>query len=176
MKILALVLSLLLSCNFAVADPLRGAMVRKALVNGALNNQSIPNNMYNPYAKLIVDQVIYDTENCFDPLDSSFIVPVGVSYAIIAVQVTWGNSTAGNRQLVILRKSPLNVNPNAYEFFTGDPVATQVANDQTDQSARTPVAIPVIAGERYAAFPYQTSGGNLVIMGGTGTIFGITFF
>jgi len=170
------VLCALLSSPAVASDPLRGAMVRKALVNGALNNQTIPNNTFNPYAKLIFDQVVYDTESCFDPVDSAFVIPAGVSYAVIAVQATWGNSVAGNRQLVILRKSPLNVNPNAYEFFTGDPVATQVANDQTDQSARTPAAIPVIAGERYAAFPYQTSGAGLVIMGGTGTVFGIQFW
>lgn len=150
-------------------------MVRKALVNGALNNQSIPNNTV-PYPVLIFDQVVYDTESCFDPSDSSFVVPAWASYAIVAVQATWGNNGNGNRQLVILRKSSRNVNPNAYEFFPGDPVATQVANVQTDQSARTPVPIPVIPGEHYAAFPYQTSGVALDIMGGTGTIFGITFF
>lgn len=175
MKRLLSVLLAMVALSVPADAAYRGAMVRKALVNGALNNQSIPNNAV-PYPVLIFNQVVYDTENCFDPSDSSFIIPAGVGYARISVQATWGNSGNGNRQLVILRKSPLNVNPNAYEFFTGDPVATQVANVQTDQSTQTPGAIPVVPGEHYAAFPYQTSGAGLDIMGGTGTVFGIQFW
>jgi hypothetical protein len=57
-------------------------------------------------------------------------------------------------------------------------VSTQLANTTTttDMSAQTPGAIPVEPGEHYAAFPYQDSGDNLSISGGTGTVFAIQFW
>ena len=50
-KFLAVLFCVFLCCNLAeAADPLRGAMVRKALLDGAVVDQSIPNNTSNPYA------------------------------------------------------------------------------------------------------------------------------
>lgn len=169
---LAIVLGLAFPANAAY----RGALVRKALVGGAAVNQSIPN-AASPYPALTFDQVIYDTEGCYDATDNSFVIPAGVTFATIGLQVVWVNNSTGLRQIVIQRKSPLNVDPTKYEFFPGDPVSTQQANTNTttDMETHTIAAIPVVAGERYKAFPLQTSGAALDISGGTGTVFGISF-
>jgi len=153
-KFPAILFCVILYCNFAeAADPLRGAMVRKALLGGQAVDQSIPNNTLNPYALLTFNQVIYDTDGAFDPSDSSFVIPAGVHFARINVQAVWRYNTKGIRQIVILRKSPRNVDPNKYEFFTADPVSTQLANTSTttDMGAQTSDTIPVEPGEHYAA-------------------------
>jgi hypothetical protein len=71
---------------------------------------------------------------------------------------------------VIQRKSPLNVDLTKFEFFSGSPVSTQQANTNTttDMETGTVSLVPVQAGEEYAAFPLQTSGGDLAISGCTG--------
>lgn len=153
------------------------ALVRKALNNGAAVNQTIGSSQV-PYPVLTFNQVIHDNLNSFDPSDSSFVIPAGITFAEFRAQVVWLNNSSGIRQLVILRKSPLNVDPTKFEFFTADPVATQEANGgtTTDMETGTVGLIPVQEGERYAAFPLQTSGGPLAISGGTGTVFGAKFY
>jgi hypothetical protein len=153
------------------------ALVRKAIVNGAAVNQAVANNQQ-PYNVLTFDQVIHDNLSSFDSSDSSFVIPEGVTHAEFRAQVVWVANSTGLRQLVILRKSPLNNDPTKFEFFTGDPVSTQQANTNTttDMDTGTVGLIPVQAGERYAAYPLQTSGGSLDISGGTGTVFGAKFW
>lgn len=153
------------------------ALVRKALNNGAAANQPVPNNQ-SPYPVLTFNQVVHDNLNSFDPADSSFVIPNGINFAEFGAQVVWVNNTVGFRQLVILRKSPLNADPTKFQFFTADPVATQLANPgtTTDMDTVTVGLIPVQPGERYAVFPLQTSGGSLDISGGTGTAFGAKFY
>lgn len=153
------------------------ALVRKAIVNGAAVDQAVANNQQ-PYNVLTFDQVIHDNLSSFDPSDSSFVIPEGVTHAEFRAQVVWVANSTGLRQLVILRKSPLNNDPTKFEFFTGDPVSTQQANTNTttDMDTGTVGLMPVQSGERYAAFPLQTSGGSLNISGGTGTVFGAKFW
>jgi hypothetical protein len=153
------------------------ALVRKALVNGAAVNQIVPDSQA-PYPVLTFDQVVHDNLGTFDPSDSSFVIPEGITFAEFRAQVVWATNSTGLRQLVILRKSPLNADPTKFEFFTADPVSTQQANTNTttDMDTGTVGLIPVVAGERYAAFPLQTSGGDLAISGGTGTVFGAKFY
>lgn len=154
------------------------ALVRKAIKENAAVNQLIPNNQQSPYATLTFDEVLHDNLGAFDPSDSSFVIPEGISFAEFHAQVVWLLNVNGLRQLVILRKSPLNVDPDSFGFFTADPVSTQRANTDTttDMATGTVGLIPVQPGERYAAFPLQTSGGDLAISGGTGTVFAAKFY
>jgi hypothetical protein len=153
------------------------ALVRKAIVNGAAVNQTVQDNQQ-PYSVLTFDQAVHDNLGAFDPTDSSFVIPDGVDFAEFRAQVVWAMNSTGLRQLVILRKSPLNNDPSKFEFFTGDPVSTQQANTNTttDMDTGTVGLIPVSPGDRFAAFPLQTSGGDLAISGGTGTVFGAKFY
>lgn len=154
------------------------ALVRKQLNNGAAVNQSIPNNTYNPYVLLTFNQIVHDNLSSFDALSSSFVIPTGVTFAEFRGQVVWMPNYTGLRQIVIQRKSPLNVDPTKYEFFTADPVHTQMANidTTTDMECGTSGLIPVQAGEHYALFPLQNSGGSLDISGGTGTVFAAKYY
>lgn len=106
------------------------ALVRKALNNGAAVNQTIGNSQ-TPYPVLTFNQVVHDNLGSFDLSDSSFVIPAGVTLAEFRAQVVWVFNANGIRQLVILRKSPLNNDPTKFEFFTADPVATQTANGGT---------------------------------------------
>lgn len=153
------------------------ALVRKAIVNGAAVNQIIPDTA-KPYPVLTFNQVVVDTMGAFNASKSSFVIPEGVDLADFRAQVVWLYNPVGLRQLVILRKSPLNADPSKFEFFTGSPVSTQQANTDTttDMETGTVSPVPVQAGEEYAAFPLQTSGGDLAISGGTGTVFGAKFY
>lgn len=150
------------------------ALVRKAPVNGNPVDQIIPNNAQ-PYPVLTFDCPIEDDLAAFDPSDSSFVIPAGITHAEFRAQVVWTNNVAGIRQLVILRKRATDT---TFQFFPGDPVSTQAANNgtTTDMDTGTVGLIPVVPGERYAAFPLQTSGGNLTVSGGTGTLFGAKFY
>jgi|GEM_PF-5269677 len=152
------------------------AVVNKALDNGHTVDQIVPSDQ-RPYPVLTFNHVITDTLSAFDPSDSSFVIPEGVSFARLSGQAVWLHNPVGLRQLVILRKSPRNVDPTKYEFFPGGPVATQPANDSTttDMNTSTSEYVPVLPGEHYALFPLQVSGGDLAISGGTGTVFGATF-
>jgi hypothetical protein len=86
-RFLAVLFCVILCCNLAeAADPLRGAMVRKAPLGGQAVDQIIPNNTFNPYALLTFNQVIYDTDGAFDPSDSSFVIPAGIHFARINVE------------------------------------------------------------------------------------------
>lgn len=154
------------------------ALVRKALANGVPVDQTIPNNSSGPYPVLTFDQALFDTLSAFDPTESSYVIPAGITYAEFECQVVWKANPTGLRQIVILRKSPLNADPTKFEFFPGDPVSTQDANNgtTTDMATATPGLIQVQAGERYAAFPLQQSGSPLAISGGTGTVFGAKFY
>jgi hypothetical protein len=133
------------------------ALVRKAVSNGQVVDQLIPNDEFNPYALLTFNQIIHDDLNAFSLSDSSFVIPPGISFAEFRATIVWGQNPTGLRQCVIQRKSALNVNPDAYEFFTGDPVHTQVANADTttDMECGTAGLIPVQPGERYAVFPFR---------------------
>lgn len=153
------------------------ALVRKALNSGAPVDQIVPN-AAKPYPVLTFNEAIVDTMGAFDPANSSFIIPEGITLAEFRAQVVWLYNPTGLRQIVILRKSPLNTDPTKFEFFPGSPVSTQQANTDTttDMETGTVSLVPVQAGEEYAAFPLQTSGGDLAISGGTGTVFGAKFF
>lgn len=153
------------------------ALVRKALKNGAYADQVIPNYKI-PYPVLTFDQVLVDTMGAFNPTNSSFVVPAGVTLAEFRAQTIWLHNVVGLRQLVILRKSPLNKDPTKFEFFPGNCASTQTANADTttDMQTGTVSLIPVQAGEEYAAFPLQSSGGDVAISGGDGTVFGAKFY
>lgn len=154
---------------------MHGALVRKALSVGNPVDQPVAN-ISIPYPVLTFNQVIYDTDSSFDPSDSSFVVPAGMNFARVWAQVVWTYNVTGLRQLVILRKSPLNVDATRYEFFTADPVSTQLASSETTTDQSTQGVFPVVPGEHYAVFPMQSSGGPLTISGGTGTVFSIQFW
>lgn len=153
------------------------ALVRKALNGGVPIDQLIPNDA-KPYPILTFDQAIVDTMGAFNAANSTFVIPEGITLAGFRAQVVWLYNPVGLRQIVILRKSPLNVDPTKFEFFPGSPVSTQQANMRTttDMETGTVSLVPVQAGEEYAAFPLQTSGGDLAISGGTGTVFGAKFY
>lgn len=153
------------------------ALVRKALNAGAPVDQIVPDTA-KPYPILTFDQAVVDTMGAFNAANSSFVIPEGVALADFRAQVVWLYNPIGLRQIVILRKSPLNADPSKFEFFTGGPVSTQQANTNTttDMETGTVSPVPVQAGEEYAAFPLQTSGGDLAISGGTGTVFGAKFY
>jgi hypothetical protein len=157
---------------------LQGAgLLRKALKDGVAVDQVIPNDAV-PYPLLTFDQAIVDTMNAFNAANSSFVIPAGIAFAEFRAQVVWYNNPVGLRQLVILRKSPANVDPNKWEFFPASPVATQQASvgTTTDMETGTVSLTPVQPGEEFAVFPLQMSGGDLTISGGTGTVFGAKFY
>lgn len=152
-------------------------LVRKATQNGSAVNQVIPDSEV-PYPVLTFDQALIDTLGAFNPAGSSFVIPAGITTAEFRAQVVWLYNPTGLRQIVILRKSPLNTDPTKFEFFPASPVSTQQANTNTttDMQTGTVSLVPVQAGEEYAAFPLQTSGSDLAISGGTGTVFGAKFY
>lgn len=153
------------------------SLVRKALNGGAPVDQVI-SSAAKPYPVLTFNQAVVDTLGAFSASNSSFVIPEGVTLADFRAQVVWLYNPVGLRQLVILRRSPLNADPSKFEFFPGSPVSTQQANTDTttDMETGTVSPVPVQAGEEYAAFPLQTSGGDLAISGGTGTVFGAKFY
>jgi len=158
------------------------AKVRKALNNGALVNQSIPNGHYTspafPYEPVTFNQVLQDTLGVFDPIDSSFKIPAGVDYAEFFVQGVWVGNSNGPRQWVILRKSPRNVDPTKFWFYDGSAVMNQTAisGTTTDHQGRSVGLDDVVLDEKYAPFPMQMSGAPLELQGGTGTVFAAKFY
>jgi hypothetical protein len=100
-----------------------------------------------------------------------FKIPAGVSLARFIAQAVFLTNGNGFRQLLLQRKSPMG---SAFEFFPGSPIQNTcaVSGTTTDLSFSSAV-LPVMEGECYALQPYQNSGGNVSVSGGTGTFFGM---
>jgi len=151
----------------------RGALVRKALNNGAVANQAIGNNVTTPsYDQVTFDQEVYDTDSLWNATDNCFVIPAGVSKVRFQGQIVFNHNVDGTRQILVQRKSANNTNPNAWEFFTGQPIQNTraVLNTTTDPSFSSAV-LPVSEGDKFALVAWQTSGVNVDISGGTGTFF-----
>lgn len=154
----------------------RGALVRKALDNnGSVVNQPVPHGQV-PYPVVTFNQVIYDSEDLWSMSENCFVIPSmpSVSKVRFTAQVVFATDIDGARQILVQRKSVNNVSPNSWEFFSGQPIQNGHAIEHTTNDLSFASAVlQVVAGDKYALMPWQTSGGTLDISGGTGTFFGI---
>ena len=162
---ISMILVLMLSLAVDASAGYRGALVRKALVNGVPVNQAVPNGTL-PYVQATFNEAVYDTDGLFDAATSSFVIPAGISYARPYAQAVWSAMSPGVRQIVILRK---RTGETTWSFYTGSPVIFGVMGDQPLPG----IVVPVQEGDRFALFPYQDSGTTVYLSGGTGTVFGI---
>lgn len=152
----------------------RGALVRKALNNGSVVNQSLGNNVENPYDPVTFDQIVYDTDSLWNTNENCFIIPVGVSKIRIVGQVVFLQSGYGTRQILAQRKSTSNNNPTNWEFFIGQPIQnTEAVSATTTDPSFSSAVLPVSEGDKFTMMAWQTSGSTIYISGGTGTFFAI---
>lgn len=150
----------------------RGALVRKALSNGAAVNQALPSNAQNPFPVVTFDQAVYDTDNLWCLSENCFVVPAGVSKVRFQGQIVFLQLGAGTRQILVQRKSQSNTNPDAWEFFTGQPIQnTEAVTGTTTDPSFASAVLPVTPGDKFALMAWQTSGSTVNISGGTGSFF-----
>lgn len=150
----------------------RGALVRKALNNGAAVNQTLGNNVSNPFDVVSFNESVYDTDSLWNGTDNCFVVPAGVSKVRLLGQVVFLQNGGGTRQILAQRKSASQANPTVWSFFTGQPIQnTEAVSGTTTDPSFASVVIPVAAGDKFALMAWQTSGHNIDISGGTGTFF-----
>lgn len=150
----------------------RGALVRKAVVNGAAVNQPLGNNVQNPFEVVTFNQAAYDTDSLWNATENCFVVPAGVSKVRFQGQVVFNYNVSGTRQILVQRKSANNANPNVWEFFTGQPIQnTQAVSGTTTDPSFSSAVLQVSQGDKFALMAWQTSGVSVDISGGTGTFF-----
>lgn len=149
---------------------MNGALVRKALINGNPVDQIISSSC-SPYQTLTFNEVIYDTCDFWDQSENAFVIPWGVNFVRISGQAVFMTNGNGFRQLLVQRKS---LGDMKYDFFPCSPIMNgqAVASTTTDLSFSS-VVLPVVQGQRFVLQPYQNSGGDVAISGGTGTFFSI---
>lgn len=121
---------------------------------------------------LTLSDVVYDTDGFFNPENSRFVIPAGVSKVRFRAQTIWANNGNGFRQLVI-KKNFVDGNLST-GWYPGVPATTVPANPYTttDISISTPI-LQVSAGDTFLAEVLQASGAPLNVLKSVGTWFTI---